>query len=160
MNDPPARTSGGTALQLAAIKGFFGITWMLLENGADVNGLPSKMNGRTALEGAAEYGRIDTVQLLLNVGADMEGPRRLRNGLAIQLAEENGHLATVELLRAHLLTHDQQMLAITANTDAMSMAEQDILQVQSAAPATLGYDDLAGFVDMRMDMDWRVHTEE
>ena len=102
INDTPTREAGGTPLQLAAINGFLGTAWLLLEFGADVNAAPSQVNGRTALEGAAEYGRIDMVQLLHNVGVDIEGPRGLRNGLAIQLARENGHLATVELLESFL----------------------------------------------------------
>lgn len=102
VNDAPARQAGGTPLQLAAIKGFFGIAWLLFEHGADVNAEPAKVSGRTALEDASEYGRIDMVQLLLNAGADIEGPRGLRNGLAMQLAEENGHLVTLELLRSYL----------------------------------------------------------
>ena len=102
VNDIPAREGGGTPLQLAAMKGYLGIVLLLLENGANVNAQPALIHGRTALEAASEYGRIDTVQLLLNVGAEIEGPRGLRSGLAVELAEENGHFATVELLRSYL----------------------------------------------------------
>ncbi|KAL9053029.1 MAG: hypothetical protein Q9162_005017 [Coniocarpon cinnabarinum] len=102
VNEKARRKSGSTPLQFASTTGFLGIIWLLLERGAEVNAEPAQINGRTALEGAAEHGRIDTVQLLLNVGADIEGPRGMRNGLAIPLADENGHLAVVELLRAHL----------------------------------------------------------
>lgn len=69
VNAPPARSSGGTALQLAAIGCYIQIVSLLLCHKADVDAPASKFDGRTALEGAAEHGRLDIVRMLLNAGA-------------------------------------------------------------------------------------------
>lgn len=108
VDEPPACEAGETPLQLAATKGFLAIAWLLLENGADVNAVPSKVSCRTALEGASEQGRSEMAQLLINAGADIEGPRGLRHGLALQLAKDNRHFATLELLQFHLTRTTRQ----------------------------------------------------
>lgn len=91
VNAQPARSGGATALQLAVFRGFIGIAELLLEHGAEVNAPGAKFDGRTALEGAAEHGRIDMLRLLFNAGANFHGSEYER---AMQLAKENGHMAT------------------------------------------------------------------
>ena len=97
VNNEPAVRGGATALQLAAIGGYIGIAELLLENGAHVNAPSAKLYGRTALEGAAEHGRIDMLKLLWNVGAKFHGDEY---ETALQLAKENGHMATRRYLES------------------------------------------------------------
>jgi ankyrin repeat protein len=102
VNLPPAKKSGATALQFAAIGGYAGIAHLLLEKGADVNAEPAADEGRTALEGAAEHGRIDMVQLLKNAGADISESGHGQYERALRRASNNGHFATAILLRSFL----------------------------------------------------------
>ena len=97
VNAQPAKRGGATALQLAAIGGYTGIAELLLDNGADINAPAAKVDGRTALEGAAEHGRIDMLRLLSNAGAKLHGSEYER---ALQLAKENGHMATRRYLES------------------------------------------------------------
>jgi ankyrin repeat protein len=97
INAPPAMRGGVTALQGAAIRGDIQIAKMLLEHGADVNAAPALEEGRTAVEGAAEHGRLDMMRLLLRAGAKADPVLGFLR--AIELAEENGHLALADLLR-------------------------------------------------------------
>ncbi|KOS42064.1 hypothetical protein ACN38_g7074 [Penicillium nordicum] len=99
IDGPPATDGGATALQIACLKGYIGITRRLLDLGADVNEAPAKFNGRTALQGAAEHGRIDTLQMLLNEGALIVGEGEPQYRRAVELAERNGHQAAARLLR-------------------------------------------------------------
>jgi ankyrin repeat protein len=99
VNSPPATRGGVTALQGAAIRGDIQIVRMLLAHEADVNAAPALEKGRTAVEGAAEYGRLDVMRLLLSVGAKADPVFGFLS--AIELAEENGHLALADLLREH-----------------------------------------------------------
>lgn len=109
VNAAPARVRGGTALQIVAATGDLELAILLLFSCtpmADVNAPPCQkgdfaMPPRNALDGAAENGRIDMVKLLL--GADALSCRRGGTGYdgAIQLAEEQGHLAVADLIRQH-----------------------------------------------------------
>lgn len=100
IDGPPATDGGATALQIACLKGYIGITRRLLDLGADINEAPAKFNGRTALQGAAEHGRIDTLQMLLNEGALIVGEGEPQYRRAVELAERNGHQAAARLLRS------------------------------------------------------------
>ena len=100
VNAPPGTNSGATALQFAAIGGFLGLAILLLEKGAQVDAPPANVNGRTALEGAAEHGRIDMVKLLLSVSETGSASRILRR--AMDLALQNGHYATLELIELYV----------------------------------------------------------
>ncbi|KAK8043119.1 hypothetical protein PG994_013602 [Apiospora phragmitis] len=113
VNEGPARYAGATALQLAAIKGYIGITKKLIDLGADVDGAGAPFRGRTALEGAAEHGRLDTVALLLEVGCHIHGEGRDQYIWAVKLARENDHLALASLLesRGTWTEKDEQNLA-------------------------------------------------
>lgn len=99
VNAPPATRGGVTALQGAAIRGDFQIVRMLLAREADVNATPSLEEGRTVVEGAAEHGRLDMMRLLLSVGAKADPILGFLR--AIELAEENGHLALADMLREY-----------------------------------------------------------
>lgn len=109
VNAQPAARGGATAIQLAAIGGYIGIAELLLENGADVNAPAARVHGRTALEGAAEHGRIDMLKLLFNVSAKFHGPEYER---ALQLAKENGHMATRRYLE-YLSTASEESIMDT-----------------------------------------------
>jgi ankyrin repeat protein len=74
---------------------------MLIEKGADVNGLPAVKDGRTAIEGAAEHRRLDMVQMLLNAGSRGNVYGNVGFKRAIELAEGNRHFAVAKLLREH-----------------------------------------------------------
>ena len=92
VNEAPAIAGGATSLQLCAIGGHIGIAHVLLERGADVHAAAAERHGRTALEGAAEWGRLDMIQLIWEVGAS-KGFGEMECERAMELAEENGHLA-------------------------------------------------------------------
>lgn len=109
VNAQPAWRGGATVIQLAAIGGYIGIAELLLENGADVNAPAARVLGRTALEGAAEHGRIDMLKLLFNVSAKFHGPEYER---ALQLAKENGHMATRRYLE-YLSTASEESIMDT-----------------------------------------------
>ena len=81
-----------------------------------MNALPSKFHGRTAIEGAAEHGRIDMVDLFLKAGANIIRPGRSSAKTPMQLAEENGHFATLELLTSYRCP-DGTILAEATPTD-------------------------------------------
>ncbi|KAK2002748.1 ankyrin repeat protein, partial [Colletotrichum falcatum] len=102
INAPPiTRNGGATALQLASIKGYFGLVGKMLDLHADPNAPGADMYGRTALEGAAEHGRLDVVQLLLNSGVQTCGDGRRQYVRAIGFARQEGHHAVVALLKSH-----------------------------------------------------------
>ncbi len=101
VNSLPAKESGATALQFAAIKGFLGIAHLLLESGAEVNATAAEIDGRTALEVAAEHGWIDMVQLLLNAGAKIFQDGKAQYENAVRRASENGHYAVRRLLESY-----------------------------------------------------------
>lgn len=101
MNSSPVTGDGATALQYAAMQGFLGIAYLLLEHDADVNPPPAKIDGWTALEGAAEHGRVDMVQVLLNAGANIFGDGQTQYENAIRRASENGHHAIPRMLEKH-----------------------------------------------------------
>ncbi|KAK7986948.1 hypothetical protein PG988_001936 [Apiospora saccharicola] len=98
VNEPAGYNGGATALQFAAIRGYFPIVKLLLEKGAHVDAPGAKVNGLTALEGAAQHGRLDTVALLIDVGAADKGKDKRQLQRAIQYAKDEGHVVVEELL--------------------------------------------------------------
>jgi ankyrin repeat protein len=106
VNAPAGVCGGITAIQGAAIAGNIPVIQFLLGKGAEVNGKPALQDGRTAVEGAAEHGRLDSVQLLLNYSAT--GDYVVANGFkkAIDLAEKNGHVEIVNMLRSAQLAKE------------------------------------------------------
>ncbi|KAI1771207.1 ankyrin [Hypoxylon cercidicola] len=97
VNGKPAEYRGATALQCAAMSGNCNIAALLLENGALLYNSSSTFDGRSPIQGAAEHGRVDMIQFLWNaslgVGFPTEECRR-----AMELAEENGHMACRNLI--------------------------------------------------------------
>lgn len=91
---------GVTAIQGAALTGCIPVAQFLLEKGANVNGRPAIKDGRNAIEGAAEHGRLDMVQLLINSGAKGDVVRGTGYKRAIELAQGNGHVEVVNLLKS------------------------------------------------------------
>jgi ankyrin repeat protein len=91
--------SGGTPLQLAALKGHTGIASLLLENGANVNHPPSKGDGRTALETAAEWNMM-TLLVSWRVKFDLmvEKEGRTQYERALDFAEKRGRPASKRFL--------------------------------------------------------------
>jgi ankyrin repeat protein len=98
INAPPARKNGATALQAAAIRGYYSLALRLLENGADVAAEPSPINGRTAIDGAAEAGHLEILQLLLNAYGFREDLPFVCSRAA-SLAERRGQLGVANWLR-------------------------------------------------------------
>jgi ankyrin repeat protein len=102
VNASPARRTGGTALQLAAISGNCNIAAELLSHGADPEAPPSNFHGRWPIEGAAEHGRLDMIDYLLKVTLfNAEKCRR-----AMKLAQENGHMGCYDLILEHVQSHE------------------------------------------------------
>lgn len=99
VNAPASARGGGTALQLAAHGGFTPIFRLLMQHKADLHAPASKVNGRSPLEGAAEMGRLDMVAELLKSGAASHGKDIAQLNRAISLAERNGHLPLVNMLK-------------------------------------------------------------
>lgn len=99
VNAPASTRGGGTALQLAAHGGFIPIFRILMQHKADLHAPASKVNGRSPLEGAAEMGRLDMVAELLKSGAASHGNDIGQLNRAISLAERNGHLPLVNMLK-------------------------------------------------------------
>jgi hypothetical protein len=105
VNAHPKKSEGGTALQIAAEKGFVPIARTLLSAGADVNA-PGSQRGGTALEQAAKFGRVDMIQLLVQHGTQLIGPGVAQFERAKQLATENRHYTACRLLES---LHDEQI---------------------------------------------------
>ncbi|KAI0113365.1 ankyrin repeat-containing domain protein [Daldinia grandis] len=99
INAPPAVMSGATALQLAAAGGYNRIVCYLLSHKVKVDAPAARANGMMALEGAAFNGRTDTVHILLNAGAASDGEDRLQLKKAMEMAREQGHLPTADLIQ-------------------------------------------------------------
>ena len=97
-----AERGGGTALQLAATRGYAPIMLILLSHKANVDVPGSKTNDLTALECAAQGGYLDPVQILLNAGAGSKPGTVDQVHRSITLAKDNGHDAVVDLLTEHL----------------------------------------------------------
>ncbi|KAI2627703.1 ankyrin repeat-containing domain protein [Hypoxylon sp. NC1633] len=94
----PGDEHHGTAIQIAAKRGYLRIALILLEAGADINAAPSSGSGRTALEAAAERGRLDMAYLLLQNDND-EGNIKERCQRAAEIASSAGHGVLARLLR-------------------------------------------------------------
>lgn len=106
INGPINQRGGATALQLAAMAGNAGIMEILINASDDRRALlyapAAVMDGRTALEGAAEHGRNDAVKLILDSEPDILDEAAKRNlGRAMGYAQRQGHVDTLELLKAY-----------------------------------------------------------
>lgn len=96
---------GRLALVLAAQNGHTDVVRLLLDNGADVNGIciggSSALSGEvgmTALMWATWTGRIETARLLLGRGASVN-TKSVHGNTALLLAEGNGWSDIVEVLK-------------------------------------------------------------
>lgn len=93
---------GQTGLMLAAAYGHADAVRLLIQRGADLNSR-AKWN-LTALMLAIIRGHIGTARLLIDAGADLsatggKGTLSLHGKTALDLAQERGDTATVEMLR-------------------------------------------------------------
>ena len=102
VNEAPALRGGATSLQLCAIQGYCGIAHKLWKLGADIHAAPAEVNGRTAFEGAAEHGRLYMLMLLWDLAAGT-GFSLEEFSRAMELAEENGHMACRDQIREYSL---------------------------------------------------------
>lgn len=102
----PESYRGDTPLHTATQAGNFGVTKVLLENGADSN--DETWNGNTPLHEARE-GHEDAIKVLLDHGAVVDTKDLRLGSTAIMKAIEMGHLGAVLLLiakGANPLIHD------------------------------------------------------
>ncbi|KAI0166738.1 ankyrin [Hypoxylon sp. FL1284] len=97
VNGEPAYLHGRTALQCAAASGNCNIAALLLDHGALVSAAPAPVGGRWPIEAAAKHGRIDMIEFLWKASLCMVPIEQCRK--AMELAEENGHSACVDLIR-------------------------------------------------------------
>jgi ankyrin repeat protein len=102
VNSKPAPRGGATALQMAAIRGNCNIAAKLFEYRAALNAPPAQINGRWPLEGAAEHGRLDMIEFLWKMNCGSLPKEQCRK--AMELAEENGHIACRDLIAELSLT--------------------------------------------------------
>lgn len=102
VNEAPARRSGGTAIQMAAISGDISVTCELLCHGAKLDSPPpSTVNGRWPLEGAAEHGHGEMIKFLWDAAKEQRVVfDQAMCSHAIELARGNGHPGCVELIRS------------------------------------------------------------
>ena len=87
----------------AAWNGHTEIVRLLLEAGAEVNGLKANNNGMTALMRAAEMGHTEIARLLLEAKAEVNAKTHGIGGgdTALYWAEGNNNAEVAALLRAH-----------------------------------------------------------
>ena len=88
-----------TPLQAASSLGHLNIVKLLLEQGADVNGLiiPGCLRS-TPLHAACSLGHLDTVKLLLEQGADVNASIAMTRETPLHLAASGGHFEIVKWL--------------------------------------------------------------
>ena len=84
-----------TTLYIAAYRGYTTVVKMLLDRGADPNGVIE--GGLTPLYVAAEYGHVETVKVLMDGGADAN-KLTSEEFFPLYVASERGHLQTVKAL--------------------------------------------------------------
>jgi ankyrin repeat protein len=88
---------GSTAFHVAAGSGHLEVMRVLLEAGADINGVNPR-DGTTALDLAAENNRYAVVKMLLEAQADVTVRDKRGESAALHLAAGNGHQQVVILL--------------------------------------------------------------
>ncbi|KAI1473208.1 uncharacterized protein F4812DRAFT_465103 [Daldinia caldariorum] len=105
VNARPSARTGGTALQYAAISGNCNIAAELLSRGALLHTRPGITSGRWPIEGAAEHGRLHMIEYLWIAKENTAFPENCDSGFeekycrrAMELAEENGHMACRDLI--------------------------------------------------------------
>lgn len=87
-----------TPLQQASRLGQDHLVQLLIDYGAEVNGLPFFSRGRTALQEAASWGHVSVVKLLLTFGAKINLARAEYDGIsAIEAAAAGNHQGLVQL---------------------------------------------------------------
>ena len=86
---------GNSGLHLAASGGHLPVVEFLVSEGADVN--TTNDDNETALTEAAFSGHLEVCQYLVSNGADVTVESEF--GTALELAEEEGHDAIVDLLK-------------------------------------------------------------
>lgn len=84
-----------TPLNFASFRGLSSVVQLLLEYGADLEGLDE--SGSTSLYIAAEYGHLEVCQYLIDEGADVD-VRSSCGHSVVSIAATYGHLEVVQLL--------------------------------------------------------------
>jgi ankyrin repeat protein len=98
---------------------------LLVQHGADINGLPSPHHGRTALQEAASSGFIQLTQYLLDHGAQVNMPAAHIGGVtALQGAAIHGNIRIVMML-LQAGAHINGAPAIEQGRDAISGAAEN-----------------------------------
>lgn len=117
-NAAPARISGWTALQFAAMAGHIEIAALLLRNGALVNA-PCGTRARIALDSAVSLRRLDMVKFLINANALSSFRGTTGYDGAIELADNQVNSVIADLLREH-----------AANNMALGLINPELLKPQ------------------------------
>ena len=87
---------GMTALMFASKNGYFEISKLLLDHGAQVD-TKDNNTGKTALINASEYGRLSVLKLLLDFGAEVD--IKDNNGMtALMYASKSRNIDILKLL--------------------------------------------------------------
>ncbi|XP_006882609.1 PREDICTED: protein phosphatase 1 regulatory subunit 12A-like isoform X3 [Elephantulus edwardii] len=120
INDVPHGKSGGTALHVAAAKGYTEVLKLLIQAGYDVN--IKDYDGWTPLHAAAHWGKEEACRILVDSLCDMEMVNKVGQ-TAFDVADENilGYLE--ELQKKQNLLHNEKrdkkspLIESTANMD-------------------------------------------
>jgi hypothetical protein len=136
-NEPPAYYGGGTALQLASIKGHCRIAVLLLGRGANINAAPARIEGRMAFDGAAEHGRIDMMFLLVQHGVDLLANNEAQYKRAIKYSKANGQIGAMKLV--------EQMYEQAIEETQMEVVLTPGLFLDASMDASEPFDDWSAF---------------
>lgn len=129
VNAPPALNRGFTALQCAVESGSMNTIGVLLDYGADVNGISGRMSKdesfdyMRAIDVAVKCSKLDMVHFLIAAGARSGVPGLTGFDGAITLATRDMHFAIIALLRKHADSHREDRMEVErrwlqANPDA------------------------------------------
>ncbi|KAH8654774.1 hypothetical protein BGZ61DRAFT_316041, partial [Ilyonectria robusta] len=145
--DNTVKTSGTTALHMAACEAYPQMVKLLLSKGADANA--ADVEGRTALMEAALWGRLENVEVLLGYGADksltcVEGNRLLR---AVDFANPLGKNAQSRRARAGGGSNSEPIYK--EDTYARDRDRRDIVRLLNDAADEPSFPQLDGFAFWR-----------
>lgn len=99
-----------TALIIAAWGDDIDALRRMLDAGAEIDGVEgSRGQGWTAAMHAASSGHERSLRLLIEHGANLDRTERDGGKTALEIAEDHGHAASAEMIRACVLARDERV---------------------------------------------------